>query len=455
MTDSIDWNDDLLVELELLKAPKNWGEITGPFFHLQLPDSSPIGPFHAKKLKEFATNINFPPATMVRDAKGIGTWISFYEHPFFQRRKPQVVGDDNIEDAGESFFLLIEGSKLGPFTISEVRKMLAEKEALLTDHASLDGIHWQKLHQMNEFDRREHTQSSLPESPGWEIFKESNAETQASLDNPDIETGALASLAFLENVKSGKSPIKESDLQQNESSTKGEFQEAEVIPFSKDIEQKKQGPEEVKSSNGLQYGTYGLIAFLLMGSAFFFFNHNESAVKLADKQVTEDTSTNSSSSKLGRKAKDRTYRAPRLKAKVKPRSRRPASITDTDSFDEGSKRRLQDSAYEDSYPAEETNYYDEPSRNDEYDYDSGETPVQQDTIRKKLDKNIIDSQEDYYNEEERYEYDDTYGNNFGDAPQIEPEQVWGNDRVPAGQNIPDGEDAFPEEFAPEFDEEIY
>lgn len=454
MTDSVDWKDEYMMDLELLKAPENWGEMTGPFFHLQLPDTPPQGPFHAKELKDFVADINLPPGTMVRDAKGIGAWTAFYEHPFFQRRKPQVLAEGSATKAKE-YYLLVEGTKLGPYATQEIQEMLDQKEIILTDLISEEGKDWVKLHSLNEFDRREHTQNSLPESPGWEVFKDSNEETRASLDNPDLETSALASLAFLENVKAGKSPIQESELNHGNQEEK----EAEVIAFPKDQASSASHHDDELSSEGssktLQYGTYGLITFLLLGSVFFFFSQNQSPTNIAIEEVGEMREEATADLRKSKRPRARSYKSPSLRPKVKPRVRKPASITETESFEDNSKRRLQDDVYEESYPAEEDNYYDDPAT-DEYDYDNGQTPVQQDEVRKKLDKNIIDSQEDYYDEDERYEYDDAYNTSYGDAPQIEPAQVWGNEREPAAdQQILDGEDAYPEELAPEADNEFY
>ena len=434
MEELTQWNDDHIIELELIKAPQNWGEMTGPFFHLHLPDHEPLGPFHAHELKEFTEGIELPEGSLVRDAKGFGEWVNFYEHPFFQRRKPQILDEQNPM-AQNSFHIITDGIKLGPLGPDELMKLVNQKEVLLTDQASSDGGHtWHKLYEFSQFDRRNFSQGPLPESPGWEVFKGSNEEMKESL-HADDETGALASLAFLENIKSGKAHLPQEENNQGQGEIPTEETSAKVLEF--------QAPEKATEteSSTLRYGTYALISFFMLGSLFFFFNENKNPARVTQKNSRSSASETTDAPTLKPVKERGNYQPTRFKAKNSPRSRKPASITTTNSFEPSNRRELRDSAYDDSYP--EDNY--DNAYQDDYAYDNGDTPVEQDPVRSRLDKKIIDSENNYYDEEERYDYDANYEEEVPvDAPTIEASEVWGAGKTQG--RLPAAEDDYQDEF---------
>ncbi len=58
---------------------------------------------------------------------------SFYEHPLFQRRKPQLVpAPETVLDDDTKYFLLIRGQKNGPFEKQEIKNLIDKKEILVT-----------------------------------------------------------------------------------------------------------------------------------------------------------------------------------------------------------------------------------------------------------------------------------------------------------------------------------
>jgi hypothetical protein len=134
-------------------------------------------------------------------------WISLYEHPSFQRRKPQLVAlsslNETEDDTDLDFYILRFGQKAGPFHKSDVLTMLDRKDVLLTDMISHDGGHtWNKLYLDENFDRRSlKGAEQLPGVPN-QVISSSQGETTRKIKP---ETDALSSLAYLSNVKRGKS----------------------------------------------------------------------------------------------------------------------------------------------------------------------------------------------------------------------------------------------------------
>lgn len=458
MVDESHWTAEHFEKLMEIKADPNWGEKTGPFFHLQMPGEGPLGPFPGAILKEFSEQIPFPEGTQVKDAKSTSAWQELFSHPFFQRRKPQIVNNDNFSENQEEVFLLVEGQKRGPYLAGEVHALIDTKEILLTDMVSFDGGHsWKKLYQYEEFDRRDLSQGNLPESPGWEIFKESNQEIENELQNPkedQIETNAIAGLAFLENLKSGKtsSNYNKSATEEAPEVPEEEAPLAETIPFPK----KKKA--EVKSAKSpttpkVKYAYAFAIIFLLSGSIFFFSKGKSNTRNLAN-SPSNDAPTlqgqpigdSKSKSKKGR-ARSNSYRSAIVKKKNGPRSRRPASIIESRKFQD--RKQLQDDPYE----YDDRDPYEDMVKNDQvYDYDQGETPVQQDPVRAKVDKNTIDPEQTYYGDEEQETYDNNYdaqSEMIEDQEVIQPTEVWGNEQSP------DGTQSFNEEDADFYDEEAY
>lgn len=141
------------------------------------------------------------------------SWTPIFEHTFFQRRRPQLISAAILnEDDDQKFFILKQGQKTGPFEKKELVSKLEEKSLLLTDMISYNGGHtWMKLYQVENFDRRTLNESEqLPGIPS-EIIMESN-------DAPKVikpVTDAITNLAYLSNIKRGKSVEKEKNLNLN------------------------------------------------------------------------------------------------------------------------------------------------------------------------------------------------------------------------------------------------
>lgn len=130
-------------------------------------------------------------------------WSAVFSHPFFQRRKPQLVPLSGLaQDNDQQYYVLRNGQKAGPFEKFELLSMLEEKEILLTDMVTTNAGHtWMKLFQVENFDRRVLKESDqLPGVPTQAVL---NTNDSVNAHNP--ETEAISSLAYLSNVKRGKS----------------------------------------------------------------------------------------------------------------------------------------------------------------------------------------------------------------------------------------------------------
>lgn len=129
-------------------------------------------------------------------------WISLFEHPLFQRRKPQLVTPPSTHhDSEQQYYILKHGQKVGPYHKAELASMLDEKEILLTDMVSYNHGHtWMKLFQVESFDRR--VLKETEHLPG--VPTETLNHTSDQVSNTAHSTEAISSLAYLSNLKRGK-----------------------------------------------------------------------------------------------------------------------------------------------------------------------------------------------------------------------------------------------------------
>lgn len=129
-------------------------------------------------------------------------WSMIFEHPLFQRRRPQMVSPQPAIESDQEFYILKNGQKAGPLKKQELISMLDDKQLLLTDMVSYNaGYTWMKLFQLENFDRRVLKESE--QLPGLPL--EAMNHTNDQVINISPATEAISSLAYLSNVKRGKS----------------------------------------------------------------------------------------------------------------------------------------------------------------------------------------------------------------------------------------------------------
>ncbi len=204
----ITFNDLVLTEEEIEKnglAPEDlfevqfMGEVKGPFYKEALKNSIEVLDPEEKCLVKSLSDED---------------WTPVFSHPYFQRRKLQVVEETkNISDTTPLFLLDSYGQKSGPFVASDIEAKIASKDLLFTDVISIDGGKtWNKIFQIERFDRRNlHPQIELPELPRGEVFSNSTFEVIDTLNSQveEIETeDAIIGLAFINNVNSNKAQDK-------------------------------------------------------------------------------------------------------------------------------------------------------------------------------------------------------------------------------------------------------
>lgn len=137
-------------------------------------------------------------------------WKNIFEHPYFQRRKPQLVSAENLKSHDDQqFYILQKGQKMGPYEKHELMEMIENKEMLMTDTVSYNAGHtWMKLYQVDGFDRRTLKESDqLPGMPSAEFMQRPSE----SVDSISETTDAISSLAYLGNLKRGKTIEREKE----------------------------------------------------------------------------------------------------------------------------------------------------------------------------------------------------------------------------------------------------
>ncbi|MDD4972956.1 MAG: hypothetical protein PHY93_01325 [Bacteriovorax sp.] len=147
-------------------------------------------------------------------------WKNIYEHPFFQRRKPQLISSENLKEANDlEFFILQNGQKNGPFEKYKLMEMVEKREILLSDMVSFNGGHvWIKLFQVDGFDRRSLRENAqLPGMPSLEFLNRPSD----SINNIGETTDAITSLAFLGNQKKGRTLEREREVSYKDEMEKG------------------------------------------------------------------------------------------------------------------------------------------------------------------------------------------------------------------------------------------
>ncbi|MDO9180908.1 MAG: hypothetical protein Q7U04_00805 [Bacteriovorax sp.] len=148
-------------------------------------------------------------------------WKHIFEHPFFQRRKPQLITPALTSDPDDlDFFVLTKGQKTGPLKKLELMEKVENKEILLSDMVSYNaGMTWIKLYQVDGFERRTLMDNDqLPGMPSNDFLKKPSE----SINTMSETTDAISSLAFLGNQKKGKTLEREREVSyQDELDRKG------------------------------------------------------------------------------------------------------------------------------------------------------------------------------------------------------------------------------------------
>lgn len=192
---------------------------TNEIYDIKFADEE-VGPIWQQDIREYLQGSgHFEEGTEIKSYDS-EEWIHIFEHPLFQRRKPQLVSTQVLDNEEISYHLLIDGQKHGPYTSFEVNSMIETKEILVTDEVSIDdGASWGHLYEIEDFDRRVlKSNEELPHLPKGEVFDQSTSIANAKVKNiNDEKTNLIAGLAYIGNLRSGKAKEAMSKSFQNES----------------------------------------------------------------------------------------------------------------------------------------------------------------------------------------------------------------------------------------------
>lgn len=240
------------------------------------------------------------------------------------------------------------------------------------------------------------SKETLPQKPSLQVLKKSDEEMEnfdATRTDYQINIDAIAGLAFIENVKSGST-----NDQFNKKGWNDKQDETSVKkrPNLKIVETPTYHQEAKFSFKTLLYiaviagSVYG--TFLLIHSK----NSPTKVAKVKEKKVEYKEVT-----------PKRVYKPKNKKvSSFKKRERRPrsirrapaaASFKDSQVFKKHKVRKLEENPVVDDY--EKDDYYKD-------EYDKGDEPIENDPVRAKTSKEIINPEDEYFDEDERDLYDE-------------------------------------------------
>lgn len=369
-----------LNQLKLTEEQLSSGEFPQEEVFLLKNEDGELGYFWQYDLKDFVQqDTSFEENTFIQKW-GTEQWIPLFEHPFFQRRKPQVVSNVERSNNQQKYFVLEQGQKIGPFTIEEITEQVEHKKLLLTDMISVDEGHsWCKIYDLEEFDRRNGQQAGLPHAPERDVLSHSEADVTGVREAGS--TDATENLAGLAYIGKSKAPIIEIPEEEQEA-TSG-------------------------SSKNLQYVWMGLLFFSIIGiGAIVFTGKEEKNTSLSgntdvQRQLRNKARLENSKAKQQAKrapaqentAMDRAERNRQEQLKRRERMRRSTPFKKSKTFKRAERMRDRRNFEVNNDRYEEDNYYDD-----------GTDPVELDPVRKTLSKDTIDPAL----EEEEDPYEDEY-----------------------------------------------
>lgn len=189
----------------------------------------PHGPYDVKDLQDYVISNDTFDSNTLACPQSDPNWKPLYDFPQFSRRKPQVISSQGeAPKSGELtddlmtqlFFILKDGQPFGPLEQEDIEELISNKELLYTDQISSDeGGSWQKVHELEVFERRNFTDSNLPFLPDEKAFH-GQTDRIFKLLNKKNENEALFSIAEIHNKHSGVSSNIDSSNESSEGSKK-------------------------------------------------------------------------------------------------------------------------------------------------------------------------------------------------------------------------------------------
>ncbi len=336
-----------------------------------------IGPVKKEALRDLLLEITLPEETLVSE-HGHDHWVHIYDHPFF---KPEEEEESEESKVVSSVLLLMEGQKMGPYTIEEIRKKVEHQKILLSQICSPDnGKTWHPIYDLEAFDRRK--KKGLPHKA------EFTSDKIRALSEQDEKTGAFANLVYLENCKAGKS--KKTDMSRR--STDKQQNNTQTHTISLDELNATIPPKNDQQSiykKVFLFSLMGLLLLFIIPSGKDKVEKKEKVsrkkIKKAKKELKQKKATEVTKSKPSKPSRE-------TKAKVTKRSReRQRSFRENDKFRQ---RRAVRRGRSNRRPKAKSDDFYEDEHND---------PVEQDRMQADLDKETLDPLEDRYPADEDYD----------------------------------------------------
>lgn len=422
---------------ELICNPDELGQHAA-VFDLKIGEQH-YGPIEAAQLKEFFLIHDdlAEEAQVKRTSEELYT--SYFEHPHFQRRRPQLVRQQSLEDVEQEYlWVLKDGQKNGPYTKTQLNEQVESSQLLRTDLVSLDeGQTWQRLYEIEEFDRRKLESNQLPATPEGQVFVNSLRETRSQLaraGHQREEDEALTGLAYIGNLRNGKGVEGEKRVPRPIGAQVGKDQSASF-----------ELPKQVQEP---QWIWYGLFAASLMGIVALLLTWQDSAPK----RSTDGRSQNGPA-QMAREIEPEPTQQDQNQAPIQPRrsgqdnrntsrernqpnekerepvdtfDSRPKTIsrprtrtrTRTQSFRESKAYRQAQSRS----AQQERQMEDDPYQEDDYYYDEGDVPPEQDPVRSQLSRETTDPRNSWADDLESIEDDPEYYEPDYVEPGVYPEE---------------------------------
>ena len=318
-----------------------------------------IGHFWQQDLREFIKQRPSFTSEAEIQKSGDEEFTPIFDHPLFQRRRPQIVkAQMPAIPKGPGYYMLEHGQKRGPYSLEELKELVDTKKAILTDMISADdGQNWIKLYDLPEFDRRNESKSHLPHSPEGEVFSQSEQVIKESSINGDA-TEFIARLAY--------------DGKENEL-----IQEA---PLEEDQDKVPTNKSRVKILK------ITLSFTIAIGAIFFIMSQDSQKLQKAFKeQINRNKKGPRKVSRKKRKTHIKRTPAARNTPRPTKRAQKRAPTSRPNNDPQRQERRRRDRFVE---------MKNKRSNDRDQVYDDGTDPVELDPIRRTLSKDNIDPQDD-------------------------------------------------------------
>lgn len=375
------------------------------------------GPIESEQLKEFfLIHDELADQAQVKRT-GEELYVPYFEHPHFQRRRPQLVRQQSLEESEQEYlWVLKDGQKNGPYSKTQLNDQVESSQLLRTDLISLDeGQTWQRLYEIEEFDRRKLEPKQLPATPKGQVFVDSLRETRsqlASSDHQKEEAEALTGLAYIGNLKSGKGVEGEKRIPRPMGAQVGQDQGASFQVPEKEA-------KETNEKQETQWIWYALFGASFMGIIVLMLTWQSSTPKPSAK-TPQQRKPSQTGPRSQAQQQDQSSSTPRASANQRqnrqPQNNQPTQREPIESYSPPGRNQQNTTSFRESkayqqaqnrHGQQERQMQDDPYQ-DGYYYDEGDVPPEQDPVRGHLSRETTDPRNSWADDLESIDDDPEY-----------------------------------------------